>query len=76
MLHCPDLQEAMLASGFRYALLLPGLDGLPLYVLRGVPEVLAARAGREVRVRGTEESRDNAGRYAVLRVREVIDGAR
>lgn len=63
----PGLREVMLKTGFRYALTVDGLDDKPMYVLRGVPEDIAAHVGNTVSVLGDELDQYDLDEYAVLK---------
>lgn len=63
----PGLREVVLKTGFRYALAVGGLDDKPMYVLRGVPECIAAHVGKTVSVLGIELGEYELEEYAVLK---------
>ena len=63
----PEMSRIMQQTGFRYSLTVGGLDDQPFYLLRGVPEDIAAHVGNTVSVLGVELLRHDLEEYAVLK---------
>ncbi len=63
----PGMSRIVQETGFRYALTVGGLDGRPFYLLRGVPEDIAAHIGKTVSVLGVELAKYSLKQYAVLK---------
>lgn len=70
----PGTRNIIESTGFRYALSVAGLDDYPFFLLRGVPEDIAAHVGRQVRIHGVERPDYDLEIYAVLKC-ETIEEA-
>ncbi len=69
----PATRDVVQETGFRYALAVGGLDNQPFYLLRGVPEDIAAQVGKNVIIEGFERADYGLEAYAVLKCATVED---